>query len=237
MVKLLLFPFALILTFASVQADDEFNITDANKSWTFRVAFPSTSLLAFSTNAIKNKITFEGFLNLRNNPQRLFEHTYNSFQSNPWNLFTIHRTYLGVTIYPGYRTYEVNQSYDLNITIKSTKNTAWKFCDNIYGCALTHPAKQSTNDSCTVPTPSTRETALNFTSIILLSICCVLVAIVIGMTVYIIRGRRASLNEPGSNMNSEAIYEDVQLPGNVFRAQQNHEIKNVIYGAVIPRQA
>ncbi|XP_068240678.1 uncharacterized protein [Palaemon carinicauda] len=177
MVKLLLFPFALILTFASVQADDEFNITDANKSWTFRVAFPSTSLLAFSTNAIKNKITFEGFLNLRNNPQRLFEHTYNSFQSNPWNLFTIHRTYLGVTIYPGYRTYEVNQSYDLNITIKSTKNTAWKFCDNIYGC------------------------------------------------------------EPGSNMNSEAIYEDVQLPGNVFRAQQNHEIKNVIYGAVIPRQA
>ncbi|XP_068225800.1 uncharacterized protein [Palaemon carinicauda] len=86
-------------------------------------------------------------------------------------------------------------------------------------------------------TPSTRETALNFTSIVLLSICCVSVAIVIGMAVYIIRGRRASLNESGSNMNTEAIYEEVEMSGNVSRAQQKHDFENVIYGAVIQRQA
>ncbi|XP_068208930.1 uncharacterized protein [Palaemon carinicauda] len=70
---------------------------------------------------------------------------------------------------------------------------------------------QSSIVSSTVPTPSTRETALNFTS--------------------------WASTEPGSNMKTEAIYEEVELSGNVSRAQQNHVIENVIYGAVIPRQA
>ncbi|XP_068221737.1 uncharacterized protein [Palaemon carinicauda] len=267
MVKLLLFPFALILAFVSAQADVKFYISDANKTLTFRVANPFTSILASWTSDINNKITFEGFLNLRNYPQRLFEHIPNSFQSNTWNLFTIHRTNKGVEIYPGNRTYKVDWSYDLKIKMKSTKKTYWRYCANIYKCvlpALVPPATEfpvgstitqsiivsSTTQSSivssttqrsivssTVPPRCTREIALEIPTIVLLSICCVLVAIVIGMAVYIIRGRRASLNEPGSNMNSEAIYDDVQLPGNVSRAQQNHVIENVVYGAVIPRQA
>ncbi|XP_068227373.1 uncharacterized protein [Palaemon carinicauda] len=220
--------------------DDKFSISDANNTVNFTAAVYSYTALASWTSDMNNKITFEGFQNLISNPQRLFKYISNSSQSNTWNLFTIHRRNWEVEIHPGNRTYTAYWQYDLRITIKSTKKTYWRFCVDAYQCDLpapVPPATKSTNDSCTVPTPSTRETALNFTSIVLLSICCVLVAIVIGMAVYIIRGRRASLNESGSNMNSEAIYEEVELSGNVSRAQQNHDFENVIYGAVIPRQA
>ncbi|XP_068231346.1 uncharacterized protein [Palaemon carinicauda] len=235
MVKLLLFPFALILAFTSAQADDKFYISDANNTVNFNFTASPYTVLASWTSDINNKITFEGFQNLEKNSQRQFEYIPNSFQSNTWNFFNILRTGMAVEIYPGKR-YQVHRSYDLRITIKSTKKTYWRYCADIYECDLPAPVPpatefpvgsttQSSIVSSTVPTPSTRETALNFTSIVLLSICCVLVAIVIGMAVYIIRGRRASLNEPGSNMNSEAIYEEVELPGNVSRAQQNHESK------------
>ncbi|XP_068217392.1 uncharacterized protein [Palaemon carinicauda] len=238
MVKLLLFPFALILAFASAQEDDKFDISDANNSVNFIVPASSYAVLAFWTSDINNEITFEGFGD-----------TYKSRESNAWNFFEIYRIGKGVIINPGNKRYEVDWSYNLKITIKSTKKTYWRSCANITQCVLPAPVPlatefpvgstttQSSIVSSTVPTPSTRETALEITSIVLLSICCVLVAIVIGMAVYITRGRRASLNEPGSNMNTEAIYEEVELPGNVSRAQQNHVIENVIYGAVIPRQA
>ncbi|XP_068221942.1 uncharacterized protein [Palaemon carinicauda] len=279
MVKLLLFPFALILAFASAQADDKFLISDANNTVNFTAAVSSYTVLASWTSDINNKITFKVFRKLEKNPQRLFTYIPNYLQSDTWNLFEIYRKDRAVIICLPNRRYQNNRAYspyDLYITIKSTKKTYWRFCADIRKCDLPAPVPpatefpvgstttqssivssttqssivssttqssivssttQSSIVSSTVPTPSTRETALNFTSIVLLSICCVLVAIVIGMAVYIIRGRRASLNEPGLNMNSEAIYEEVELPGNVSRAQQNHNFENVIYGAVIPRQA
>ncbi|XP_068217375.1 uncharacterized protein [Palaemon carinicauda] len=249
MVKLLLFPFALILAFVSAQADDKFDISDANNTVNFTVPAPSNTDLAFWTSDINNKITFEGSVNSQNNPHRLFRVTYNSRESNAWNFFQIYRGNYEVIIDPGNRGYGVYKSSTLSIRITSTKKTYWRFCADIIQCDLSAPVPlatefpvgstttQSSIVSSTVPTPSTRETALEITTIVSLSICCVLVAIVIGMAVYIIRGRRASLNEPASNMNSEAIYEEVELPGNVSRAQQNHVIGNVIYGAVIPRQA
>ncbi|XP_068224057.1 uncharacterized protein [Palaemon carinicauda] len=252
MVKLLFFPFALILAFASAQADDKFNISDANNPVNFTVEAPSHfildpshTFLASWTSDINNEIIIEGF----ENRQRLFEYIYNSSESNAWNIIEIHRTYTGVEINPGDKRYTVEWRYALRIRITSTKKTYWRFCANIYECDLPAPVypaaefsvvsttTQGSIVSSTVPTRCTRNSALNFTSIVLLSICCVSVAIVIGMAVYIIRGRRASLNEPGSNMNTEAIYDDVQLPGNDSRAQQNHEIENVLYGVVILRQA
>ncbi|XP_068225773.1 uncharacterized protein [Palaemon carinicauda] len=120
-----------------------------------------------------------------------------------------------VEINPGKRIYKVDWGYDLRITIKSTKKTYWRFCANIYQCDLpapVHPATefpvgstttQSSIVSSTVPTPSTRETALEITTIVFLSICCVLVAIVIGMAVGLIRVRRTSLNEPARNLKPE----------------------------------
>ncbi|XP_068209717.1 uncharacterized protein [Palaemon carinicauda] len=238
MVKLLLFPFALILAFVSAQADDKFYSSDANNPFNFIVPASSNIVLAYWTSDINNEITLEGFGD-----------TYNSRESNAWNFFQFSKFGKVVIINPRNKRYQVLRSYDLRITITSTKKTYWRSCDNITQCVLPAPVplatecpvgsttNQSSIVSSTVPTPSTRETALEITSMVLLSICCVLVAIVTGMAVYIIRGRRASLNEPGSNMNTEAIYEEVELPGNVSRAQQNHVIENVIYGAVIPRQA
>ncbi|XP_068224645.1 uncharacterized protein [Palaemon carinicauda] len=258
MVKLLFFPFALILAFASAQADDKFYISDANNTDNFKVANPSTSILASWTRDINNKIILEGFVFLQYNPQRLFEYIYNPSESNAWNIIEMYRSSEDVEINPGNRRYTVYGRYDLGIRITSTKKTYWRFCAITNKCvlpALVPPATefpvgstttqssivssttQSSIVSSTVPPRCTREIALENPTIVLLSICCVLVAIVIGMAVYIIRGRRAPLNEPGSNMNSEAIYEEVELPGNVSRAQQNHVIENVIYGAVIPRQA
>ncbi|XP_068217363.1 uncharacterized protein [Palaemon carinicauda] len=249
MVKLLLFPFALILAFVSAQADDKFDISDANNPVNFIVPASSYTILASWTSDINNDITFEAFQDLQNNPHRLFGNRYNSIESNAWNLFQIYRIDWDVIINPGNIRYEVDWQHDLNITIKSTKKTYWRFCADIYLCVLPEPVPLATESSIvssttqssivssTVPTPSPRETALEITTIVLLIICCVLVAIVIGMAVYIIRGRRASLNEPGLNMKTEAIYEEVELSGNVFRAQQNHNFENVIYGAVIPRQA
>ncbi|XP_068238550.1 uncharacterized protein [Palaemon carinicauda] len=201
---------------------DKFLISDAKYNVYFIAAVNSSKFLASWTSDINNEITIEGFLNLDKNSQRLFECIYNSLESNTWNLFKIGRRDGEVKIYPDNRRYEVHWSHDLKIIMKSTKKTYWRFCADIYECdlpALVHPATQSTNDTSTVPTPSTRNCGLNFTTIVLLSICCVLVAIVIGMAVYIIRGRRASLNEPGLNMNTEAIYEEVELSGNVSRPQ------------------
>ncbi|XP_068208916.1 uncharacterized protein [Palaemon carinicauda] len=269
MVKLLLFPFALILAFASAQADDKFYISDANIFFTFRVANPSTFVPASWTSDINNKITFEGFPILQNNPQRLFECIYNSIESNTWNLFEIHRTNKEVTIYPAYRTYEVDRSYDLNITMKSTKKTYWRFCANIHKCDLPAPVPpatecpvgstttqssivssttqssivssttQSSIVSSTLPTPSTRETALEITTIVSLSICCVLVAIVIGMAVYIIRGRRASLNEPARNLEPENTSHNPQMFNvSTFSSQQeDHESINSLYGVTINRES
>ncbi|XP_068225789.1 uncharacterized protein [Palaemon carinicauda] len=239
MVKLLLFPFALILAFASAQADDKFYISDANNPVNFIATASSHTFLASWTSDINNEIIMQVFVNSRNNRQRLFEYIYNSSESNAWNIIEIYRNFLAVIINPGNRTYVVFMSNDLKITIKSTKKTYWRFCANIYQCDLpapVYPAAEFSVGSTTTQS-STRNSALNFTSMVLLSICCLLVAIVIGMAVYIIRGRRASLNESGSNMKTEAIYVDVQVPGNVSRAQQNHDFENVIYGAVIPRQA
>ncbi|XP_068222004.1 uncharacterized protein [Palaemon carinicauda] len=110
MVKLLFFPFALILAFASAQADDKFLISDANNPVNFRASYYTA--LASWTSDMNNKITFEGFLNLRNNPQRLFRYIPNSLHSNTWNLFTILRTYLEVIINPGSGIYKVDWRHD-----------------------------------------------------------------------------------------------------------------------------
>ncbi|XP_068221738.1 uncharacterized protein [Palaemon carinicauda] len=171
MVKLLLFPFALILAFVSAQADRSAPVPPATE---FPVGSTTTQSSIVSST------------------------TQSSIVSS------------------------TTQSSIVSSTTQSS---------------IVSSTTQSSIVSSTVPTPSTRETALEITTIVSLSICCVLVAIVIGMAVCLIRGRRASLNEPGSNMNSETIYEEVELPGNVSRAQQNHVIENGIYGAVIPRQA
>ncbi|XP_068229606.1 uncharacterized protein [Palaemon carinicauda] len=166
----------------------------------------------------------------------------------------------GVEIYPGDKRYQVYSSYDLNITIKSTKKTYWRFCDDIYQCDLPAPVPpatecpvgstttqssivlsttQSSIVSCTVPTPSTRETALNFTTIVSLSICCVSVAIVIGMAVYIIRGRRASPNEPARNLEPENTSHNPQMFNvSTFSSQQeDHESVNSLCGVSINRES
>ncbi|XP_068224646.1 uncharacterized protein [Palaemon carinicauda] len=218
MVKLLFFPFALILAFASAQADDKFFITNANNPLNFPGGDSFHTFLASWTSDINNKIILEGFVNIQYNPQRLFEYIYNPSESNAWNIIEMYRSSEEVGINPGNRRYKVDWRCDLGIRITSTKKTYWRFCAITNKCvlpALVSPATefpvgstttqssivssttQSSIVSSTVPTPSTRETALNFTTIVSLSICCVSVAIVIGMAVYIIRGRRAPLNEPG----------------------------------------
>ncbi|XP_068238736.1 uncharacterized protein [Palaemon carinicauda] len=184
----------------------------------------------------------------------------------------------GVLINPGDKGYQVHSSYDLNITIKSTKKIYWRFCDDIYQCDLPAPVPpatecpvgstttqssivssttqssivssttqssivssttQSSIVSSTVPTPSTRETALNFTTIVSLSICCVSVTIVIGMAVYIIRGRRASLNEPARNLEPENTSHNPQMFNvSTFSSQQeDHESINSLYGVTINRES
>ncbi|XP_068225999.1 uncharacterized protein [Palaemon carinicauda] len=236
MVKLLLFPFALILAFVSAQADDKFYISDANKTVYFTAS--SYTALASWTSDINNKITFEGFRNLRNKPQRQIECIYNSIESNTWNLFEIVKRNWGVKIYPGKRRYEVDWSYGLDITITSTKKTYWRFCADIFKCDLPAPVHPVT-EFPVGPTPSPRETALEITTIVSLSICCVLVAIVIGMAVCLIRGRRTSLIEPARNLEPENTSHNPQMFNvNTFSSQQeDHESINSLYGVTINRES
>ncbi|XP_068225794.1 uncharacterized protein [Palaemon carinicauda] len=275
MVKLLLFPFALILAFASAQAVDKKSITDSYISVELRFTLSSHKFLASWTSDINNEITFEGCRVLYS-PQRLFKYTINSLQSNTWNLFTIYTSHSEVIINPGNRRYTVDWSYDLKISIKSTKRTYWRFCK--YQCdrsapdphATKFPAGSTTTQSSivssttqssivssttqssivssttqssivssTVPTPSTRDTALNFITIVSLSICCVLVAIVIGMAVYIIRGRRASLNEPARNLEPENISHNPQMfnVSTFSSPQEDHESINSLCGVTINRES
>ncbi|XP_068208586.1 uncharacterized protein [Palaemon carinicauda] len=260
MVKLLLFPFALILAFVSAQADDKFSISDANNPFNFTVPASRNTVLASWTSDINNEITFEGFVNSQNNAHRLFGDIYNSRESNAWNFFRFYRSNKDVIINPGNIRYEVDWQHDLNITIKSTKKTYWRFCADIYLCVLPEPVPLATESSIvssttqssivssttqssivssTVPTPSPRETALEITTIVLLSICCVLVAIMIGMAVYIIRGRRASLNEPARNLEPENTSHNPHMFNvSTFSSQQeDHESINSLYGVTINRES
>ncbi|XP_068208674.1 uncharacterized protein [Palaemon carinicauda] len=251
MVKLLLFPFALILAFTSAQADDKFYISDANNTVNFPDAASSHTFLVSShtfpaswTSDINNEIIVEGYVNSRNNRQRLFEYIFNSSESNAWNIIEIYRTYREVIIYPGNRRYRVSKSSTLSIRITSTKKTYWRFCADIYKCdlpapvppATEFPAGSTTTQSSNV---SSRETALNFTSMVLLSICCVLVAIVIGMAVCLIRGRRTSLNEPARNLEPENISHNPQMfnVSTFSSPQEDHESINSLYGYTINRES
>ncbi|XP_068220150.1 uncharacterized protein [Palaemon carinicauda] len=243
MVKLLLFPFALMLAFTSAQADDKFNISDANNPVNFIATAFSNNLLASWTSDINNKIIIEGFLNLQYNPQRLFEYVYNPSGSNAWNIIEIYRSNKAVIIYPGNSIHWVSESSILSIRITSTKKTYWRFCADIYKCdlpapvppATEFPAGSTTTQSSNI---SSRETALNFTSMVLLSICCVLVAIVIGMAVCLIRGRRTSLNEPARNLESENITHNPQMfnVSHFSSPQEDHESINSLYGVTINRE-
>ncbi|XP_068224648.1 uncharacterized protein [Palaemon carinicauda] len=250
MVKLLFFPFALILAFASAQADDKFFISDANNSVNFPGTDSSYTFLASCTSDINNEIIFEGFVILQYNPQRLFEYIYNSSESNTWNFFEIHRSSEDVEINPGNRRYELDWSYDLRIRITSTKKTYWRFCANIYQCDLPAPVPSATEFpvgstttqrsivSSTVPASSTRHTALEITTIVFLSICCLLVAIVIGMAVCLIRVRRTSLNEPARNLEPENISHNPQMfnVSTFSSPQEDHESINSLYGFTINRE-
>ncbi|XP_068239942.1 uncharacterized protein [Palaemon carinicauda] len=143
--------------------------------------------------------------------------------------------------------------------MKSTKKTYWRFCVNIYQCDLPAPVPSATEFpvgstttqssivsstiqrsivSSTVLTPSTRDTALEITTIVFLSICCVLVAIVIGMVVCLIRMRRTSLNEPARNLEPENITHNPQMfnVSHFSSPQEDHESINSLYGFTINRE-
>ncbi|XP_068216577.1 uncharacterized protein [Palaemon carinicauda] len=190
--------------------------------------------LGFSASDQDASFPFEinGFNFTKDGEENSTHVTIHSFEPNRWHLMRIfigtfmNRTQIKrVLIFPNT---VYNMTGDLkgprNISIKSHGQIYWTQCNYNHSCNFSGSILNGTEKTTT--------STMNLTTIVLITACGLLILAVVGMAVFIIRGKEFKPKE-------DAINEEVDLAenfGNFDREQEDHESVNSLYGAVIHRQ-
>ncbi|XP_068216595.1 uncharacterized protein [Palaemon carinicauda] len=206
--------------------DQQIQTSNEKETAIFKIPKNGSTYLAFLTSDQDASFTFEidGFNFTKDGEESSTQVTFQTFEPDKWHFMRIFKgenkngtQVKRVKIFPNT---VYNMTGDLeeprNISIKSHGQIYWTQCKEYHSCYF------SGSVLCTECTNTS----------ILITTCGLLILAVVGLVVFIIRGKEFKPKE-------DAINEEVDLAenfGNFDREQVDHESVNSLYGAVIHRQ-